>query len=101
MTKHLSIALVSTVFLLSSCTKTPTACVNLDSNSYNVGDTITFKNCSMDGSEYLWDFEDGNTSTEVNPIHAYESAGEYSVLLQVISNNGKKSHSIVIPIEIN
>ena len=30
---------------------------------------------------YLWDFGDGNTSTEENPSHAYASAGTYSVSL--------------------
>lgn len=32
---------------------------------------------------WLWDFGDGNTSNEQNPIHTYESAFEYNVILTV------------------
>ncbi len=37
---------------------------------------------------YLWDFGDGNTSTEVNPSHTYSSAGTYDVTLTVTDSNG-------------
>ncbi|WP_459502664.1 collagenase ColA [Bacillus sp. C1] len=37
---------------------------------------------------YLWDFGDGAVSTEVNPIHAYEKEGTYTVGLTVKDNNG-------------
>jgi len=32
---------------------------------------------------YEWDFGDGNTSTDVAPIHAYKSEGSYNVVLKV------------------
>ncbi|MFT5157625.1 MAG: hypothetical protein ACI83I_002187 [Bacteroidia bacterium] len=32
---------------------------------------------------YLWDFGDGNTSTQRNPIHNYSSFGRYSVCLTI------------------
>jgi len=31
--------------------------------------------------EWLWDFGDGNTSTEQNPLHTYEEIGNYTVCL--------------------
>lgn len=34
-------------------------------------------------SSYLWDFDDGGTSTQVKPTHAFEKAGEYNVTLEV------------------
>ncbi|MEP5612751.1 MAG: PKD domain-containing protein [Cyclobacteriaceae bacterium] len=34
--------------------------------------TVTFENKSVNGTEYLWDFGDGNTSTEANPTHTFE-----------------------------
>jgi C1A family cysteine protease len=37
---------------------------------------------------YHWDFGDGSTSTEQNPIHTYESTGEYSVILTVMDDDG-------------
>ena len=40
--------------------------------------------------EYLWEFGDGNTSTEMNPVHTYSNPGTYEVCLTiwVASANG-------------
>ncbi|MBD3346717.1 MAG: PKD domain-containing protein [Chitinivibrionales bacterium] len=38
---------------------------------------------------YLWDFGDGNTSTEQNPTHVYQTAGSYLVGLIVDGPGGK------------
>ncbi|MDP6143940.1 MAG: DUF6130 family protein, partial [Candidatus Marinimicrobia bacterium] len=49
------------------------------------GLTVTFSNSSFDpdGDEmtYSWDFGDGNSSTDENPIHTYDAAGTYGVSL--------------------
>ena len=37
---------------------------------------------------YLWDFGDGNTSTDANPTHSYSSEGTFSVSLTVTDLNG-------------
>ena len=37
---------------------------------------------------YLWDFGDGTTSVEKNPIHTYQTEGVYSVQLNVITSLG-------------
>lgn len=46
-----------------------------------------------DGSDYaiswLWDFGDGTTSTQQNPLHRYEEVGVYTVTLQVTGPNGE------------
>jgi gliding motility-associated-like protein len=49
---------------------------------------VTFNNLSTDQQthtprpkEYLWDFGDGNTSAETNPIHTYTQPGDYTVSL--------------------
>lgn len=36
---------------------------------------------------YLWDFGDGEVSTEANPTHSYKTAGEYTVKLTVDFRN--------------
>lgn len=46
-----------------------------------VDDSLQFLNESFGGSEYEWDFGDGNTSTEFEPLHAYSTAGTYDVVL--------------------
>jgi PKD repeat protein len=33
---------------------------------------------------YNWDFGDGTTSTDQNPVHSYAAAGKYNVTLEVI-----------------
>jgi hypothetical protein len=38
---------------------------------------------------YEWDFGDGNTSTDVSPIHAYKSEGSYTVILKVTDDRGQ------------
>lgn len=50
------------------------------------GDTAFFTNTSTNADTYLWDFGDGNTSTDVNPIHVYASTGNYIVTL--VATNG-------------
>ncbi|MBA7549747.1 hypothetical protein ES705_42242 [subsurface metagenome] len=49
--------------------------------------TVTFSNTSENASSYLWDFGDGNTSTETNPEHTYTNAGNYQVELTSTSDN--------------
>lgn len=39
-------------------------------------------------NQWLWEFGDGNTSTQQNPTHEYAVAGNYTVTLTVTDNNG-------------
>lgn len=54
----------------------------------------SFQNSSSDSDgtivEYLWDFGDGNSSSNVNPIHTYAVGGNYTVSLTVTDNDGLK-----------
>ncbi len=52
---------------------------NITSGSYPF--EVTFTNKSSDSETYLWNFGDGNTSTEKNPSHTYVSQGNYTVSL--------------------
>lgn len=50
--------------------------------------SVTFNSgCSRNAESYLWDFGDGTTSTEANPIHAYANAGTFEVSLTVTAGN--------------
>ena len=40
---------------------------------------------------YSWDFGDGNTSNELEPIHSYSVAGTYAVTLTVTDDSGNSS----------
>lgn len=43
---------------------------------------VTFENKSQEAEDYLWDFGDGNTSTEAVPEHRYLQSGNYLVTLR-------------------
>ena len=40
---------------------------------------------------WKWDFGDGSSSTEQNPIHHYAKGGDYTVTLGVEGPEGKSS----------
>ncbi len=55
--------------------------------TYEVTDlTVQFTNTSSNATDYLWDFGDGETSTEENPSHTYSAPATYSVTLTASDN---------------
>jgi len=46
-------------------------------------------------NSWKWDFGDGSTSEEQNPVHQYKDAGKYVVVLWVEGPAGKSRHSKV------
>ncbi|MEM7574648.1 MAG: PKD domain-containing protein [Bacteroidota bacterium] len=47
------------------------------------GQTVAFTNTSTVGFGYEWDFGDGNSSNESDPIHIYDMPGTYQVTLDL------------------
>ena len=45
---------------------------------------------------YAWEFDDGTTSNEINPIHIFATAGSYEVSLTVTDNKGISSSAGII-----
>ena len=60
--------------------------------------TATFTNTSTNGTNYYWDFGDGQTDNIENPIHTYAFGNTYTVTL--IANNICGSDTTEIPITI-
>ncbi len=48
-------------------------------------------NINTDVLSYAWDFDDGHTSTEKDPIHTFTAAGTYAVKLMVKNKEDQKS----------
>ncbi|MCK5171091.1 MAG: PKD domain-containing protein [Bacteroidales bacterium] len=63
-----------------------------------VGDEITFTNTTTDGDTYLWDFGDGNTSTEENPTHIFTEDDSYTVTLTATNAFGENVATEIITV---
>ncbi len=52
--------------------------------------TVQFSDSSIAGTQisYLWNFGDGGTSTDANPIHTYTDTGYFDVTLIITTTNG-------------
>ncbi|AKB36590.1 cell surface protein [Methanosarcina siciliae C2J] len=63
---------------------------------------VQFTDLSQNEISRIWDFGDGTSSTDKNPIHTYSMVGKYAVNLTVNNTNGtvsKSSMITVIPVQ--
>lgn len=51
-----------------------------------VGPSVSFTSTSTNASSYFWDFGDGNTSSDTNPIHTYATPDVYQVRHMAMSS---------------
>ncbi|WP_206082202.1 PKD domain-containing protein [Maribellus sediminis] len=64
-----------------------------DKTSISFGEEVAFTDLSSgDPISWLWDFGDGGTSTEQNPVHLYDKPGKFDV--SCIVSNGEQSDTI-------
>jgi gliding motility-associated-like protein len=66
----------------------PTASFDMNVEPGCEGVYVDFTNTSIDGVDYLWDFNDGETSEEENPTHQFNYSGSFTVDLMVTNSNG-------------
>ena len=66
-----------------------------------LSDSVTFTNTSTGPGtlQYSWDFGDGNTSAQSNPVHKYNTKGVYQVKLTVSNTVGCSATSY--PVQVN
>ncbi|WP_308219145.1 PKD domain-containing protein [Methanoplanus endosymbiosus] len=80
----------------------PVADFTADTTSGNAPLTVTFTDSSTNSpASWLWDFGDGETSTEENPSHTYSSAGTYDVTLTVTGTGGQSTKTYADMITVN
>ena len=70
----------------------PTALFTADPTSGKKDLRVEFSNSSLRYSTSVWDFGDGNTSTENNPVHTYTTSGTYDVSLSVVGDGGSDTN---------
>ncbi|MCF6223237.1 MAG: PKD domain-containing protein [Flavobacteriaceae bacterium] len=58
---------------------------------------VAFQGITNSATSWSWDFGDGNTSNEQNPVHIYEVGGFYTVTLTATSQSGE---SIVTEVKL-
>lgn len=54
---------------------------------------VEFQNYSKHATGYLWQFGDGETSTDKNPIHIFDSQGTYSTILNAVCNTDTSKYT--------
>ena len=68
---------------------------------YSVDDKkVAFTALTTNADSYQWDFGDGQTSTEQNPVHQYENPGFYEATLTVSGGTGSASDEASLAIAI-
>ena len=72
---------ILTLETLDNC---PSASFSVTNNGAEAGVPVNFVNQSSGAVAYVWDFGDGNTSSEVSPSHSYSASGTYTVKLLAI-----------------
>ena len=50
---------------------------------------------------YSWDFGDGTTSTEKNPVHTYKTEGDYTVKLQTFDGNYYSDNTEIVTFHVS
>lgn len=77
-----------TVYPMPVVDFTPTdVCLDYATQFTNLS-TVSNLYSNNTNDNYLWDFADGNQSTQENPVHMYSTAGIFNVDLTVESNHG-------------
>lgn len=72
----------------------PTAAFSANTTSGDVPLTVTFTDSSTGNpTSWLWNFGDGTTSTDRNPVHTYTISGSHTVTLTVSNTAGSNSET--------
>lgn len=84
---------------LSSCKKDDDEGPTASFTHTAEGLIVSFVFTGSDADSYAWDFGDGETSTDKNPIHTYTAGGTYTVTLTVENDNGDDSATETVEVE--
>jgi PKD repeat protein len=102
MKKIIFLSFILPFFIFSCQSRIPMAQFHTDTINPEVGDEVLFTNDSQHAEKFEWDFGDGFSSNEVNPVYIYTGTGPFEVKLTAISKNGqsdqaKLSLTVMIP----
>jgi PKD repeat protein len=68
----------------------PIAAFTTNAAVYCLGDTVKVSNSSQNANNYRWFWGDGQSSSGFEPVHVYNTAGSYNIMLRAerTNNNG-------------
>lgn len=108
--KQLRLKFFSTFFILAllifSCGKEderptfPTSADIFFSVNEENNKKVAFTALAHSVDTYLWDFGDGETSTDENPVHEYSGGGYYTATLSVAGGSGTADASVQLAIDL-
>ncbi|WP_026815224.1 PKD domain-containing protein [Arenibacter certesii] len=87
------ISLAVLPFFLISCSDDSPATPLADFQFMVEGTQVTFNGTVENAQTFHWDFGDGTTSTEEDPVYAYSDIGTFKVVLTVTGENGSFSET--------
>jgi PKD repeat protein len=96
------------VTILWSCSKSadntpvrkPSVSFSYDYVSYSGSPgAIKFFNSSVNATTYAWDFGDGQSSTEKEPVNVYKKRGKYKVTLTAKGPGGENNYFYEISVD--
>lgn len=94
MKKYIKIwSLIAFSLLLTNCSDDEPAAPLADFQFLIEGTQVTFNGTVANADNISWDFGDGTTSNEEDPVYAYSETGTYTVVMTVKGNNGSFSET--------
>jgi hypothetical protein len=94
MKNHIYLSFILLIFLFS-CESNPNAHFSTDTTIPEVGQKVYFLNSSHNAKRFKWDFGDGFTSTEENPVHVFNATGPVDVVLTAVSRSGLEDKTVL------
>ena len=77
----------------------PDAAFNWSPNEPAAGQSVQFTDTSSGApTSWNWDFGDGTTSSEQNPVHTFDLSGDYAVELEVSNGAGSDSETDLVTV---
>lgn len=92
-------SLLMLIMLFLTCSKDEDNSPLADFQFLVEGTQVTFNGTVANATTIAWDFGDGSTSSEEDPVYAYAAAGDYTVVMTVTGANGSFSETKTVTIE--
>lgn len=95
--QHILLLTTTAVIIFSSCKKNSSKPAPFVFYSITVdGATVSFENKSKGATSYKWDFGDGSSSTDENPVHTYPGKGKYVPTLYATASDGTTAEASTV-----